>query len=364
MIPFLRPPTLQLDYDPADYRAGRHARPYPRTRRMAARLARALRFQKAVAVGAVGGDVSKWQTFVDWPKAAAGTPEEAPGWQFVGVRWLFGTQVDIRAATHWAGAGAQGLKRMPYAYYLDALDPYVQAQKLFQVVSDAGMGELPPVGDFEEISNAQLTPAKVKDYLEALADLFPEVPIVYTGKAVWDRWIGNVSWAALYELWLAQYTLVGWQPPRHLEKVKNYPPSVPKPWTTWGIWQVTASCPAALYGVAGNVVDVDFASPEFWSRHGGSTPPPTPGEDEMKTAHVIFPYAFNARAKPTTASLDVGDFQPGDTVTHYPADDVIVTPGVEEWWHLKKADKTVCWGAKWHPSLKVDGKQVPALADV
>jgi GH25 family lysozyme M1 (1,4-beta-N-acetylmuramidase) len=221
-----------------------------------------------VPVGGLGGDVSKWQASVDWQMA------KANGWSFVFIRVLYGMAVDSKFAAHWINSKVAGVLRGAYAYYLDAEDPEAQAQKLFDTLSATGnLGDLPVVADIEEYGNVQITPAKVKKYLEKLTELFGAGNvIVYTGKSVWDKWIGNVPWASAYPLWLAQYTLVGWQTD-HLNKVKNYPPTPPKPWVMWdddaeaplagyvAIWQFTASCPAELYGVSGTVVDLDYVSP-------------------------------------------------------------------------------------------------------
>ena len=228
-IPQLLPP---LDVNPAEYRQGRYGptpSPSPFSNpengegkkawiRWIVERAKALLFAPVV-VGGVGGDVSKWQVAVDWNKA------KENGWAFVFVRVLYGLTVDSKFAAHWANSKVSGLKRGVYAYYLDALDPEAQAQKLFDTLAGTGdFGELQVVADIEEINNAVITPSMVKKYLEKLMSLFgAEKVMVYTGKPVWDKWIGNVGWALAYPLWLAQYTLVGWQE-NHLEKVKNYPP--------------------------------------------------------------------------------------------------------------------------------------------
>ena len=135
------------------------------------------------------------------------------------------------------------------------------------------------------------------------------------------------------------------------------------------VWQFMASCPAANYGVSGTVVDLDYVSPAYGKKYsiGGTVPPPVPppGGDLVVQAKITSVTSFNARAKATSSSIDVGDFVPGELVSRYPADDKVITPKVEEWCHLMKGDGTVCWGARWHPTIKdASGKQIQAITDV
>lgn len=320
----------------------------------------------AVGVDGLGGDVSKWQENVDWIKA------KAAGWVVVFVRGGYGKTPDSKFVIHWQGSKAVGLARGAYLYYKDDEDPEEQAEQLHALclAATGEAGELPPTLDLEEYGNAQLTAWKVKKCLARLQELFGKVPIIYTGKFVWDKWIGNVPWAIVYPLWIAQYTIVGWVED-HINKVKLYPPSLPKPWTVWEWWQFTASAPAKDYGVSGYVVDLDFAAAGVFKKYGigGSVPPPIipppVGGDMTVQAKITSSVSFNARAKATTNSLDVGDFIPGELVSRYPADDKIILSKIEEWCHLMKKDGTVCWGARWHPSLKgSDGKQIQAITDI
>lgn len=280
--------NLALEADLLSYRKEKYTVVYTRARRVV--QAFMARVSGPVPVGWLGGDVSFWQASVDWAMAKVGTPP-MPGWEFVYIRALFGMAVDEKFVIHWINSKIAGMRRGVYAYYIDVLDPEAQAQKLFDVVSATGnLGELPVVADIEEIANPTITPWKVKKYLEKLTALFGAgMVMVYTGKWVWDKWIGNVTWAKAYPLWLAQYTLVGWQE-NHLEKVRNYPPTPPKPWVMMSedenealagkvaIWQFTSSCPAELYGVSGNTVDLDYSSKAFKKKFSPSPPaPPPPG---------------------------------------------------------------------------------------
>lgn len=284
------------DYDPQEYRVIRHTSPYTWVQV----FWRILTLAPPVQVGGLGLDASKWQETINWSTAKTKV-------KFAYLRALFGLTLDTKFLAHWAGSKGQ-VKRGAYAYYLDAYDPEDQAQKLFDVLSDTGdVGELPMVADIEEIANVTLTPSKIKAYLEALEGLFGKIPVIYTGKWVWDTYIGNVSWALHYPLWIAQYPLKGWVPD-HLNKVLNYPPVLPKPWTKWFLWQFTASAPAGEYGVSGNVVDLDYASPEFDALYLGGTPP-IPGDDMILTKCLIDGLAV--RSTPTNS---LGDGNKIDTL--------------------------------------------------
>lgn len=317
----LTPSLPPLDRNPTAYRAERHAAVYSRARRVVRKYFKAL--AAPVPVGGLGGDVSKWQASIDWQKA------KANGWKFVFIRVLYGMAVDSKFTAHWINSKVAGVLRGAYAYYLDAEDPEAQAQKLFDTLSATGnLGDLPVIADIEEYGNVQITSAKVKKYLEKLTELFGAGNvIIYTGKSVWDTWIGDVAWAKAYPLWLAQYTLVGWQE-NHLEKVRNYPPTPPKPWVMWdgnentplagyvAIWQFTASCPAELYGVSGTVVDLDYVSPAFAKKYLGGpppiVPPPTAEGDPLMQFKALD--TFNIRSSPASLTTnDVGDL-PKDAV--------------------------------------------------
>lgn len=370
----LPPPDMDL----TAYRTQRHAGVYSRARRVVREFFNLL--TGPVLVGGLGGDVSKWQAAVDWKKA------KENGWSFVFIRALYGMAVDSKFTVHWINSKVAGVLRGAYAYYLDDEDPEDQAQKLFDTLSATGnLGDLPVVADLEEYGNAQITPAKVKKYLEKLTALFGAGNVmVYTGKAVWDTWIGNVDWAKAYLLWLAQYTLVGWQE-NHLEKVKNYPPTPPKPWVMWdgnpdaplagrvAVWQFTASCPAELYGVSGTVVDLDYASPAFAKKYLSGpppiVPPPPPGDDMTQPIQCVTLGAFlNTRAQPLASAVDTGNFNKNEEAVCFPAQTFVKKadlPNKEIWRLVLKADGTVGWAAEWHPTIKnAAGQQYAAIIDI
>lgn len=311
-----------LDIDPTAYRLEQHTVLPSWLRTQATRVVQA--FFGTLPVGGLGGDVSKWQVGVDWNKAIAN------GWQFAFIRVLNGLTEDTKFQAHWRNSRLAGLRRGVYAYYIDALDPVEQADRLFAILSSTGdLGELEVVADIEEINNPVITPSKVKKYLERLVYLFgPNKVMVYSGRYVIQRWFNGAGWLAAYPLWLAQYTLAGWKP-NHLELVKQYPPTPPAPWAMWtgneneplpgkvAVWQFTASCPASLYGVSGTVVDLDYCSPAWAKKHGLGVPPPPPDPEPTGDWQMQFKakFTFNIRSGPGTNYADIGDLAGGTIIS-------------------------------------------------
>ena len=225
----------------------------------------------------LGIDVSKWQESVDWNRVRAAEVK------FVYVKAVDGTWEDKGFKGHWAGSKAVGLLRGVYHYYRDDQDPKAQARKLLEVLRSTGdLGELPPALDIEEVNNRTLTASKIKLCLEELEKLFGRIPLVYTRATIWNPRIGKVTWASRYPLWVAHYTVAGWTD-NHIQRTLATQPSLPSPWNTWAIWQITDKAPASDYGISGRTADLDFAEEETLKRlsgkpiPAGTTPPATGG---------------------------------------------------------------------------------------
>lgn len=258
----------------------------------------------AVAVEGLGGDVSKWQEQVNFQTA------KDNGWQFAFMRACYGITPDTKFAEHWKAAKGK-VKRGLYTYYLDAQDPKQQANAAYNACQ-GDTGEMPPVLDLEDYGNADLTASRVQDCLGWLTILFDKTPIIYTGKSVWETHFGKTAtWGLTYPLWLAQYTLVGWQLD-HLNKVLLYPPTLPAPFTKWDFWQCSASCPASNYGVSGSVVDLNYAAPGVLEKYGGTIPPdPTPGEETLMFTN---PTEINIRKTAHNNLAKVGTLPKGSVI--------------------------------------------------
>ncbi|HLF89400.1 MAG TPA: GH25 family lysozyme [Anaerolineales bacterium] len=217
----------------------------------------------------LGIDVSRYQEKVDWNRARAAEVK------FVFIRAMNGNFADSAFPGHWSGAKSAGLLRGVYHYYREGseFDPKTQAKKLYDLIKSTGdMGELPPALDIEELNNPSLSASKIKVCLEELEKLFGRKPLVYTRATVWNPKIGKVTWASQYPLWVAHYTVAGWSDD-HMRRILATQPTLPSPWSQWDIWQVSDKVPASNYGVSGNTVDLDFATPETLQRLSGKSVP-------------------------------------------------------------------------------------------
>lgn len=126
--------------------------------------------------------------------------------------------------------------------------PMEQAELFFKAFGSRLVepGELCPAVDLEwpppqEWAKWGCTAPQISEWCrevcEAMTVLFARLPIIYTypwwWRAVSDG--ADVSWAARYPLWMANYTHPGpGVPPDHAG------PITPAPWNTWHAWQYSA----------------------------------------------------------------------------------------------------------------------------
>lgn len=115
---------------------------------------------------------------------------------------------------------------------------------------------------------------------EEVENLTAVTPFIYTYPHWWAAVAkgGDVSWAVHYPLWIASYpTATGWPKEDDL-------PVVPKPWTTWGMWQFDGNKGLKLP----NGVDADFCvfngSEADLLTLAGKPPPKPHGNDVLGEA--------------------------------------------------------------------------------
>src|SRR3990167_909354 len=273
-------PTSDLDLLRAEG-IRRYTYSIPLWQRLGLSLSKPVKQLTTVIVAALGFDISAWQVDVDFQIA------KDKQIKFAWMRALNGLSVDVKFVEHWQKSKGK-IKRGPYLYYKDNLDPVDQAVKLLSVVSETGdIGELPPALDVESYNNPTLTASKIKKCLETLANQLQKTPLVYTNYYVWrDDVSGDKSFAAAYPLWIAGYPLAGWEDD-YPERVLNYPPMVPTPWTGWDAWQWTAFAPANEYGVSGNTLDLDYCSQWFYDTYLAPQSIIVPIETEYLATHKL-----------------------------------------------------------------------------
>ena len=190
-----------------------------------------------------GIDVSNFNAGTDW-KAVART-----GRGFGIVKATEGLSLGNRLfAADWPAIKAAGLVRGAYHFFRADRDPVAQANFFIKTVGRLGAGDLAPIMDWEVMSAR--TPAEniaaALAWLNTVEAATKRVPIIYTSAAFFDG-LGNPKVFARYPLFVANY--------------EKECPRVPAPWTTWSLWQYTAT--GTVPGVAGAAVDQDLFNGSF-----------------------------------------------------------------------------------------------------
>ncbi|WP_439883325.1 glycoside hydrolase family 25 protein [Pontibacter sp. MBLB2868] len=179
-----------------------------------------------------GVDVSHFQKKVDWIKVR----ENQVSFAFIkateGV-----TLHDKNYEQNWEGAGAAGIIRGAYHFYLPYLKPEQQASHFISKVKLLP-GDLPPVLDVEvkgKKSTEQLR-KDLKIWLDKVENAYGTKPIIYTSyKFYTDYLAGHFNG---YHLWIAHYKI----PKLNLEKNQ---------YTKLAFWQHTDN--GAVEGIEGRV---------------------------------------------------------------------------------------------------------------
>ncbi|MFQ5591255.1 MAG: glycoside hydrolase family 25 protein [Phycisphaerae bacterium] len=182
-----------------------------------------------------GVDVSHWQGRMDWQRCAL----LDIGWCYIkageGDTW-----VDPQYARNWTGAKDAGLLRGAYLYYRNGVSPHAQAEHLARLL-EADAGELPPALDLEDTKGTPDAWA-MRQCLEHIEALTGQRPIVYTASWFWRR-LGSQPWAVAYPLWVASY--------------RDGTPVLPGDWTTYALWQYSASGAGRAYGAQSELIDMN-----------------------------------------------------------------------------------------------------------
>ncbi len=201
-----------------------------------------------------GIDVSYWQGTINWAAVAG------DGIQFAFIRAADGTTyIDEKFEPNWAGAQENGLLVGAYQFFRPSQDPIAQAEILLGKMGAFGPGMLPPVIDVETAEG--MSPAEVServaqwvDHVEAATGV---MPIVYTGKFIWEGQVGSAEWAD-HPLWIAQYGVEC--------------PDLPVQWSDWAFFQTSST--GSVAGIGGNVDmnlwNGDYADLEALAGGGGA----------------------------------------------------------------------------------------------
>lgn len=218
-----------------------------------------------------GVDVFSGYGSIDWARV------RAAGYRFAFIKCTEGNEPrrnDIRFAENVRNARDAGLYvsayHFPYPLREDPTHPgrtpAEQAQLFWSVSGGLGRapGELPPVVDaewpaVEDWGKWGVTAATIsgwlRDFCEHVTVLWGRRPIIYTYPFFWRILAAStdVSWAAEYLLWIANYTHSGEGIPPPSKQ-----PIIPAPWTEWTFWQFSADgSPVRVPGIPACPIDRD-----------------------------------------------------------------------------------------------------------
>jgi len=166
-----------------------------------------------------GIDVSKYQSFIDWPSVKGMKVQDVRiGFAFIKATEGLGN-VDRQFKRNWKKAAEAGVTRGAYHFFLATKSGKTQAKNFISNVKLVP-GDLPPVLDIEQLYGVR--PEKmckeVQDWLDIVEDYYNVKPIIYTYVNFYSRFMAGKF--DKYPLWAAHY----------LEKDK---PRINRPWIFW-----------------------------------------------------------------------------------------------------------------------------------
>lgn len=189
-----------------------------------------------------GIDISVYQSKANFPTVANS------GVGFVFIKATQGRMSKNSAfATEWPAAGAAGLLRSPYHYFVPTDDPHLQATFFLNTVGELSDTDLAPMFDWE-ITNgmaAKTVVANAQKWLDDVEAATGRIPIIYTNASFFYQ-LGNPAGFERYPLYISDY------------QVKC--PKVPEPWTDWTFWQYSGN--GSAVGIPGDT-DLDYFNGVF-----------------------------------------------------------------------------------------------------
>jgi lysozyme len=166
-----------------------------------------------------GIDVSKYQSFIDWPSVKEMKVNDVHiSFAFIKATEGLGN-VDKQFKRNWKKAAEAGVIRGAYHFFLATKSGKVQAKNFISHV-ELKPGDLPPVLDIEQLYGVKPEKMRkeVQDWLTVVEDYYKVKPIVYTYVNFYSRFMqGQFD---EYPLWAAHY----------LEKDK---PRINRDWVFW-----------------------------------------------------------------------------------------------------------------------------------
>lgn len=166
-----------------------------------------------------GIDVSKYQSFIDWPSVKGMKVDDVRiGFAFIKATEGLGN-VDKQFKRNWKKAAEAGVTRGAYHFFLCTKSGKTQAKNFTSTVN-LQPGDMPPVLDIEQLYGVK--PEKMRkevhDWLTATEGFYGVKPIIYTSVNFYSKFLqGSFD---EYPLWAAHY----------LEKDK---PRIKRSWLFW-----------------------------------------------------------------------------------------------------------------------------------
>ncbi|HLL43224.1 MAG TPA: GH25 family lysozyme [Segetibacter sp.] len=166
-----------------------------------------------------GIDVSKYQSFIDWPSVKEMRVNDV----HIGFAFIKATEglagVDKQFKRNWRKAAEAGVTRGAYHFFIPAKSGKSQAKNFINNV-ELEPGDLPPVLDIEQMYGVMPDKMRkeVRDWLTVVEDFYKVKPIIYTYVSFYSTFMqGQFD---DYPLWAAHY----------LEKDK---PRINRKWLFW-----------------------------------------------------------------------------------------------------------------------------------
>ncbi|MFN3491648.1 MAG: GH25 family lysozyme, partial [Anaerolineales bacterium] len=276
----------------------------------------------------IGTDVSFYQDDPQTPQGIDFVKMRQYGAAFAIIRAGQNLWIDRDFKVNWREAKAAGIPRGSYWFYDSRADPKKQAE-LWVSLFNGDTGELPLWADFEDNYKGQFAGWKHwYNFIERLKELLPSKEIgVYTAYYYWQENTVSVgipsaslNYFKQYPLWVANYGVAN--------------PLIPKPWTTWTLWQFTDNGDGFPYGVESKNIDLNYFNGDieaFYQRFGISHTPipnPTPSNDYRVTASP----SLRVREAPSTTAKQVGSLFLNEVV------EKIGESADKNWLNIKRKD--------------------------
>lgn len=192
-----------------------------------------------------GIDVYAGSGTIDWKQV------RASGVAFCFIRAAYGDQADEMAASHLAGAKAEGIVCGVYHFLRCSKDAATQVALMQTLLATLGVGkgDLPPVVDVEDnpafdgawkVANNAGYLVMLGDWVRTVQKATGREPTIYTRAGFW-RELGNPSGFSTCPLWVASY--------------RSPPPTLPSGWPAYTYWQYSDQ--GGVPGVSGDA-DVNY----------------------------------------------------------------------------------------------------------